>query len=140
MKKIGKNYYRDELLKLKEESMKKPIVFTGKYKHGESLKWVTFTTIRRFFPKVKTKTVCNHINFEKIKVVPFITLTKEEHNRKYYFCARIMEYNYWGEIRAGLELATDVYDIPIWIGDSNLHVTRTAYYNITDPEGNPYVY
>jgi len=44
MKKIGKNYYRDELLKLKEESMKNPIVFTGKYKHGESDLQVTRTT------------------------------------------------------------------------------------------------
>jgi len=113
--KVEKNYYRMELMALIQETENQPIVVTGKYKHTDNPKWITFTTIRCYVPKERTKTVCNHINIDRNSVSRYLTLTEDKHNRKFYICGRISTYDHYGDIRACLVLADIRGESPLWM-------------------------
>ena len=116
--KVAKNYFRIKLLALARETENSPIIFTGKYKHREDPNWVTFTTIRRYVPKEKTKTVCDHINIERDSVARYLTLTEDKHNRKCYICGLVSTYEYHGDVRGCLVLAETGSYSPIWMAAS----------------------
>lgn len=113
--KVEKNYYRIELLELEMETRRKPVVFTGKYKHNDNPEWITFTTIRRYNPSEKTKTICDHINIKKCIVSQYLNLTEQEHNRKFYICGRVSTYEHFGDIRGCIILAETGSENPIWM-------------------------
>jgi len=104
-----------ELMALIQETENQPIIFTGKYKHTDDPKWITFTTIRRYVPGDKTKTLCNHINIDRDSVSRYLTLTEDKHNRKFYICGRISTYDHFGDIRACVVLADTKGESPLWI-------------------------
>ncbi len=113
--KIEKNYYRTELLELEMETQRKPVVFTGKYKHTENPEWITFTTIRRYNTSKKEKTICDHVNINKYIVSQYLNLTEQEHNRKFYICGRVSTYEHFGDIRGCIILAETGSEDPIWM-------------------------
>ncbi len=115
IRKIEKNYFRTELFELAKEAENVFFILTGKYKHTENQKWATFTTIRPYIPGQKTFTVCNHINIKRESVSRYLMLTEKMHNRKFYICAWITEYEHYGELRAGVELADTKEQKPIWM-------------------------
>ncbi len=113
--KVEKNYYRRQILDLENENQRHPIIFTGKYKHTADPRWITFTTIRRYNPREKTQTVCNHINLEREAVARYLSLSEKEHNRKFYIYGRVSTYNHYGNIRGCIILADTCSESPIWM-------------------------
>jgi hypothetical protein len=125
MKKLEKNYYRSELMMLQNIPQETVGVYTGKYKHSVNQQWITFTTIREYVPTVKTRTICDHVNFERSVLDKFINLTATEHNRKFYFSAKVATYVHYGEERGCLIIEDGIYDTPIWMAkDLHLHYCK----------------
>lgn len=132
MKKIDKNYYRNLLAELENESNEVPIVFTGRFKYREDKesKWKLFTTIRRFIPGTKTYTVCDHINIRSEVIEKYINLSKEYHNRKFYLVGRIYRYYHYNDLRWGIDLVESKELSPIWPTEKtrkkNIEIARTV--------------
>jgi hypothetical protein len=113
--KVEKNYFRTELIALTQETGIQPIIFTGRYKHRDNPQWTTFTTIRRYVPGEKTKTVCSHININRDSVSRYLTLTEGEHDRLFYICGRVSTYEHYGKIRGCLVLAETGGESALWM-------------------------
>lgn len=138
--KVSKNYYRDLLSLLAEEDRICPILFTGRYKHTNNLRWATFTTIRKYVKGKKTETVCNHINLDRKTALKHVTLTEYQHNRKFYFYGRILMYEHYGDSRAGIVLAEDITESPIWIASQSKGAQQDAELQaaaLLNPHGTP---
>jgi len=113
--KIEKNYVRKELIALAQEKENKFFIFTGKYKHTDNPKWITFTTIRHYVPGERTKTVCSHINIKRDSVSRYMILTEDKHNRKFYICGRVSTYDHYGDMRGCIVLAEIEGKRPLWM-------------------------
>lgn len=126
MKKLSKNYFRNELINLSEELRSQPTVFTAKYKHTDSPIWATFTTVRRYVPGEKQRTVCQHINLERRLVSPHLRLTILEHNRKVYIRARISSYSHYGDTRGCLNLDVTKSEPAVWLAPQSAGAKSAA--------------
>ena len=116
--KVGKNYYRDELMLLakyyEENPSADPVIFTGKYKHAAS-RFATFITIRPFSTGRKYRTICQHVNIPRVDVLRYLDLGEAESGRKYYLLARAGRYRHYGDFRGKLALADDEPTAPICV-------------------------
>ena len=104
MEKVSKNYYRDLLKELVNQTNGKPMLFSGRYKYCENVAYLTFTCVRPVLLTGKSKTICNHVNIPTNKIIDGYHLTEKEHNRKFYFIGYPHTYNYRGEKRGCIKL------------------------------------
>ena len=113
MEKYDKNYFRDILLELMEETDGKPNVIKCKYKERYNKKWILFTSLRPYISGIKTKTICDHIHINRIEAEKYFKFTQEHHNRTFYIICYPWFYNYNGIIRGTVKLAKSFQVNPI---------------------------
>jgi hypothetical protein len=117
--KRNKNYFRYDLLALADDASDKVLIFTGIYKHQENSQWVTLSALR-VYTEQKSKTICGHVNLNRVQVDSTLHLGENQHNKTIYFCGKISAYEHYGDVRGRVELAQLSREkAPIWISKSS---------------------
>lgn len=114
MKKMGKNYYRGEVVALRLSLGESPVIFTGRYKHSSNDAWAVFTTIRPYTPGQRSPTICNHVNIQRRTIDRYSQVSELDHNHKFYFVGRSSTYMHYGEERGCIEIASDLACPVFW--------------------------
>ena len=113
---VGNNpdYYRTDILQLKEDTNKEAFIITCKYIHTDDQKLATFGNIKIFDETQDCKTkyqLTNHVNFPRQFVERHVTLSQAENHLKFFALCIPSSYNHFGDLRGGLTLLSG-YDLP----------------------------
>lgn len=126
--KFEKNFIRTQLMELGSINEETPIIFTGRYKYTDSKDYITLTTIRVYKRDMsKQKTICNHINLKRTSIPHYINFNSSVHNKKVYFIGKVILYEHYGYLRAGIQLVDKADEIIMWFADSQLNFNKLTY-------------
>jgi len=137
-KKVKKNYYRDDLLKIYNKCEKKPIILTSKYKHSNSIDWAVFSNLKPYInskcklsrENYRNYTFCNHINIFRNDILKYIKLTQIHSNKRFLIMANIIKYECNGIKRMGLKLYKEEGIVPIMeISDTRKNCLRKSLFS-----------
>lgn len=136
---VKKNYYRCNIIDLINNTGRKTIIVSGKYKHCKNQKWATFTCIRPYVKYKKTYTICDHLNVERQIVEKWYHLSEKYQNRKFYLIGNPEVYNHYGEYRGCLQLEMNLHVKPIIFTEEKYLITDTVLEKCLDFSNSRYV-
>ena len=113
MMKIEKNYFREEIKKIIDETGDLPVILTARFKYRKNQIWATFTTVRPYINKRQTSTFCDHINISLKDILRWRKLRIADHNRKFYIIGYIKTYIYNQDERGCIILADNLGYSPV---------------------------
>ena len=119
-------YRRDDLLTLKPQTDKAPMLFKARYVHCDG-RWTTFTQLEVLYPEVIGTIDCGHVNIVRSVVEAHQPLDKSDHHQMVYFVARVGTYWFHGDMRGKLMLER-MSDVPsLWFEDSDIFQRAIEY-------------
>lgn len=134
--KVEKDFFRDELLILQKKCNKKPIIITGIYKHSDNDKWASFIHVKPYLNnryhiknyKIKrNQTLCAHVNINRNHIEKYIKLLEIFDNKTFIIVVNIINYDYYGMERIGLEIYEEYNLIPIKLKTKNTYISKSIY-------------
>ena len=124
-------YRRDDLLTLKPQTDKAPMLFKARYAHRDG-RWATFTQLEVCYPQGFGTIDCGHVNIARSVVETHQPLDKSDHHRMVYLVARVGTYLFHGDRRGNLMLER-MSDLPsIWFAHEEVLLTKVMTYIIGD--------
>lgn len=109
-------YRRDELLVLKMQTDKAPMLFKARYVHRDG-RWCTFAQLEVLYPADIGTIDCGHVNIARSVVEVHEPLGTSDHHRMVCFVARVGTYWFHGDRRGNL-LLERVSEVPsLWFED-----------------------
>ena len=119
-------YRRDELLALKLQTDKAPMLFKARYVHRDG-RWATFAQLEVCYPQGIDSIDCGHVNITRSVVEAHQPLAKSDHHRMVYLVARVGTYWFHGDRRGKLMLER-ISDVPsLWFEDSAIFERAIEY-------------
>jgi hypothetical protein len=134
MKKVEKDFFRDELLMLYNKCNKRPIIITAIYSHTDNISWASFVKIKPYLNNLQLKnkisknySFCKHINIDRIGIEKYIKLSSSHDRKTFIIIANIIKYNYYGMERIGLKLYEEYNLIPIKQKIKRIYISKPIY-------------
>jgi len=106
IEKYEKNYLRNIIKILIENSKGKPIIVKAKYSHNENNIWASFIWVKPVAHK-KAYTLCNHVNIERKIISKWYNLNVDDDRKSFYIIGYPYIYNHYNIERGGIKIATD---------------------------------
>jgi len=120
-KKVKKEYYRDDLLRVYNNCERKPIIITAKYQDNNSINRMIFTNIKPYMysicesyrGKYKNYIFCNHITILRNDIYKYLKLTSNHKYKRFLIMVNLIKYKCNGIKRMGVELFEEDGIVPI---------------------------